>query len=193
MSVYYKKIRLPDGTGRDEHRLVMERHLGKRLRSNQIVHHINGDIHDNRIENLQVMSRAAHARLHTTGTKLSSEQRKNMSAAHMGVPRTEIRSVSDDQIRLALKMYGEGITKREIEAKCGFSMGTLYGMFRGEEPRRFEFVQEIAEARALRQQSTKIISCLNPRGGDPISRTLGTHGKPGGRGQCGVRRSYGTK
>lgn len=50
--------------GRHEHRLVIETHLGRKLLSNEIVHHINGDSKDNRLENLRVMSQADHIREH---------------------------------------------------------------------------------------------------------------------------------
>lgn len=47
-----------------EHRLVVEEHLGRPLLEDEVVHHINHDKTDNRIENLQVMSRAEHIEEH---------------------------------------------------------------------------------------------------------------------------------
>lgn len=47
-----------------QHRLIVEKHLGRELKRTEHVHHINGDKTDNRIENLIVLTKSFHHKLH---------------------------------------------------------------------------------------------------------------------------------
>lgn len=46
------------------HTVIMERHIGRYLEPDEVVHHINHDRKDNRIENLQLMKAREHQSMH---------------------------------------------------------------------------------------------------------------------------------
>lgn len=48
-----------------EHRLVIEKKIGRYLQADEVVHHINGNTLDNRLENLLLMSKVEHDRMNT--------------------------------------------------------------------------------------------------------------------------------
>ena len=62
--------------GRHEHRVVAEEMLGRPLKRNEIVHHIDGNKHNNDPSNLRVMTQSEHVRLHL------AEMREARKAKH---------------------------------------------------------------------------------------------------------------
>ena len=56
-----------------EHIAVWEEHAGRLVPPDYVIHHINGVKDDNRIENLALMTRAEHTKLHHIGANRSEE------------------------------------------------------------------------------------------------------------------------
>ena len=53
-----------------EHRLVIEKKLGRFLRKDEVVHHVNSIKNDNREENLVVLTKSQHHIIHAKETKI---------------------------------------------------------------------------------------------------------------------------
>lgn len=54
------------------HRWTMEQHLGRKLTRSEVVHHIDGDRHNNNIDNLMIMTQSQHMSLEHKGWKENS-------------------------------------------------------------------------------------------------------------------------
>ena len=86
-------------------RYLMEEKIGRLLESNENVHHINDDPLDDRIENLEIMSRQEHTRLHRR--RLDYDLIKAMRFAGLGYKWiSRLTNYSRGSIRSACKVMG---------------------------------------------------------------------------------------
>jgi hypothetical protein len=75
----YVEITRGEHKGRSEHVRVMETRLGRRLRPDEVVHHIDRDRSNNSIDNLALVTRAGHTRLHRFEDNLEGIERKRVN------------------------------------------------------------------------------------------------------------------
>jgi hypothetical protein len=63
MNKQYETIQIDKKQWR-KHRFVMEEFIGRSLSKNELVHHIDGNRQNNDIENLKIVTRSEHKKLH---------------------------------------------------------------------------------------------------------------------------------
>jgi hypothetical protein len=75
-----------------EHRLIIEKHIGRYLKPEEVVHHINHNVTDNQIENLKLY--ATHGEHTKYAHPEVSEKSKKFNKGKHFSPKTEFKKVS---------------------------------------------------------------------------------------------------
>lgn len=100
----YKAIKV-NGEKVDEHRYIMEQFLGRKLNRDEVVHHINGNKKDNRIENLKIMSLSDHSKKHQIGKTASEETKKKLRNTSTNRPNISRRKFTEEEINYIKQNY----------------------------------------------------------------------------------------
>ena len=118
----YKAIKV-NGKKYDEHRYIMEQHLGRKLKRHEVVHHIDGNTYNNNVDNLKLTTLKEHSRFHMKGRRpninkedLIKNGRKNRPAAKLTI----------DDVKVMRKMFRDKISVKLIAFIYQLNVRTVY-------------------------------------------------------------------
>ena len=118
----YKAIKV-NGQKIDEHRYIMEKHIGRKLKKTEIVHHKNGKKRDNEISNLEILDLSEHSRMHQTGKTHIKETRKKIALGN--------QMLSKEEVELIKELRVKGCTHKEIGETIGISRSSITKILNG--------------------------------------------------------------
>lgn len=127
MAYKYKKLKFKDGTTMDEHRYLMEQSLGRKLKTNEVVHHKDDDSRNNSLDNLVVMSRSEHTSMHAKEYDHSNCMPPNLKGEEAFG--SKLTDALVRELRIIFKDSRKGIRKKSRE--LGISHTTLIRVLNG--------------------------------------------------------------
>ena len=123
MSSEYETVR-KDGKTRPAHDVIMEEVLGRPLQPNEVVHHKDGDKKNNSPDNLEVIDRAEHSRLHHSGISPAPETLHKMRKSRVGRPGSG-RKFTESQVKEIAQKLQNGIGVKKIAEEYGSTMSSI--------------------------------------------------------------------
>lgn len=99
----------------DEHRYIMQEHLGRKLERWEVVHHKDGNKRNNDIDNLELMHISKHSREHMKGNRLSKSTREKLKYTRKakGTEKTNAK-LTEDQVKYIKCLLKNGYGCREL-------------------------------------------------------------------------------
>lgn len=114
-----------------DYRKKLEKHLGRKLNSTEIVHHIDGNAFNNNLDNLQIVNSSQHRKLHNSikkdykniiYKKLSNEKNKELILSFMCLDKLFspkqldiiYKKCTDDILSKSEKEYYSRVIKKKL-------------------------------------------------------------------------------
>jgi len=102
-----------------QHILVAEKMLGRRLKEDELVYHVNGDKTDNRPENLKVTTKSKRFRHRETSKVKTAKTKAKKGKEHHNA------KMDKEKVIKARSMYEEGMSQRDIAEHFDVSFYTI--------------------------------------------------------------------